>query len=74
MTYGWPTEMIVKAARQGWRVVEIPARYRPRLGGRSKISGTIKGTVMATYYILWTILRYAVSVGGQPEAEQRSTQ
>ncbi|UCC65617.1 MAG: glycosyltransferase family 2 protein [Anaerolineae bacterium] len=60
MTYGWPTEMIVKAARRGWRVVEMPARYRPRLGGRSKISGTFKGTVLATYYILWTILRHAV--------------
>jgi hypothetical protein len=59
MTYGWPTEMIVKAARQGWRIVEIPARYRPRLGGRSKISGTFRGTLLATYYILWTIFRYA---------------
>ena len=60
MTYGWPTEMIVKAARRGWRVVELPARYRPRLGGRSKISGTLKGTLLATYYILWTIFRYAL--------------
>jgi glycosyltransferase involved in cell wall biosynthesis len=60
MTYGWPTEMIVKAAQRHWRVVELPARYRPRIGGRSKISGTLKGTVLATYYILWTILRYAV--------------
>jgi len=59
MTYGWPTEMIVKAARQGWRVVETPVRYRPRLGGRSKISGTVRGTALATYYILWTIFRYA---------------
>lgn len=60
MTYGWPTEMLVKAARRRWRVVERPARYRPRLGGQSKISGTFKGTVLATYYILWTIFRYAV--------------
>jgi hypothetical protein len=59
MTYGWPTEMIVKVARRGWRVVEIPVRYHPRLGGRSKISGTVRGTVLATYYILWTIVRYA---------------
>ncbi len=59
MTYGWPTEMIVKAARCGWRVIELPARYRPRLGGRSKISGTLKGTLLATIYILWTIFRYA---------------
>jgi glycosyltransferase involved in cell wall biosynthesis len=61
MTYGWPTEMIVKAARRGWRVVELPARYRPRLGGRSKISGTLKGTLLATYYILWIIFRYALT-------------
>jgi glycosyltransferase involved in cell wall biosynthesis len=71
MTYGWPTEMIVKAVRRGWRVVETPVRYRPRLGGRSKISGTVKGTVLATYYILWTIVRYAVdrrslTVGQEP--------
>ena len=59
MTYGWPTEMIVKAARRGWRVVETPVRYRPRLGGRSKISGTVRGTALATYHILWTILRHA---------------
>ena len=59
MTYGWPTEMIVKAARAGWRVVEAPVRYRPRLGGRSKISGTLRGTVLAAYYILRTIFRYA---------------
>lgn len=59
MTYGWPTEMIVKAVRRGWRVLELPVPYRPRLGGRSKISGTLRGTILATYYILNTILRYA---------------
>ena len=59
MTYGWPTEMIVKAARAGWRVLEMPVRYRPRLGGRSKISGTVRGTVLATYNILRTVFRYA---------------
>jgi glycosyltransferase involved in cell wall biosynthesis len=59
MTYGWPTEMIVKAARTGWRIVELPVSYRPRLGGRSKISGTLRGTLWATYHILSTILRYA---------------
>lgn len=59
MTYGWPTEMIVRAARRDWRLCEIPVNYRPRLGGRSKISGTIRGTVLATYYILGIILRYS---------------
>jgi hypothetical protein len=59
MRYGWPTEMIVKASRRGWRVVEIPVPYRPRMGGRSKISGTVRGTALATYDILRTIFRYA---------------
>ncbi len=62
MTYGWPTEMIVKAARSGWRIQEIPVVYRPRLGGKSKISGTIRGTVLATYFILRTIFKYSRKV------------
>lgn len=59
MTYGYPTEMIVKAIRQGWRLREVPVDYRLRAGGRSKISGTLHGTFGATYHILVTILRYA---------------
>jgi glycosyltransferase involved in cell wall biosynthesis len=59
MTYGWPTEMIVKAARQEWRILEIPVNYRPRIGGESKISGTIRGTVLATLHILSTIIYYS---------------
>jgi hypothetical protein len=58
MTYGWPTEMITKAARRGWRIIEIPVDYHPRLAGQSKISGTLRGTILATYYILKTIIRY----------------
>jgi glycosyltransferase involved in cell wall biosynthesis len=59
MTYGWPTEMIVKAARRKWRLVEVPVGYRPRLGGQSKISGTVRGSILATYFILKVIARYA---------------
>jgi len=59
MTYGWPTEMIVKAARRTWRILEIPVTTHPRRGGKSKISGTLKGTVLATVFILGTILRHA---------------
>lgn len=59
MTYGWPTEMIVKALRRGYRVQEVPVGYRPRFSGHSKISGTLKGTVLAAYYILGTTFRYA---------------
>lgn len=60
MTYGWPTEMMVKAARRGARVVEVPVRYRVRRGGRSKVSGTLRGTLLATYFILFVTLRYAI--------------
>ena len=60
MTYGWPTEMIVKAARSRWRVREVPVRYRTRTGGQSKISGTLRGTLLAGYHILRTIIRNAV--------------
>ncbi len=59
MSYGWPVEMIVKAARRGWRIVEIPVVHRLRLGGKSKISGTLRGSVLAAYFILRTIARYA---------------
>jgi glycosyltransferase involved in cell wall biosynthesis len=59
MTYGWPTEMIVKAARRHWRLVEVPVGYRTRLAGKSKISGTAKGTLLATWFILTVIARYA---------------
>jgi glycosyltransferase involved in cell wall biosynthesis len=57
-TYGWTVEMQIKAIRQGLRITEVPARYRKRAGGASKVSGTLKGTVMAGYKILWTVVRY----------------
>ena len=56
-TYGWTVEMQVKAARLGLRVVEVPVRYRRRIG-TSKISGTVRGTLGAGYKILWTIFKY----------------
>jgi len=57
MTYGWPTEMIVKAARANWVIIEVPVIYRARVAGRSKISGTLRGTILAAYYIVATIFR-----------------
>ena len=39
MTYGWPTEMIVKAARAGVRIAEVPVSYRSRRAGKSKVGG-----------------------------------
>jgi len=59
MTFGWPTEMMVKTARQRARIVEVPVTYRKRWSGRSKVSGTLRGTLLATYYILGVMLRYA---------------
>lgn len=61
MTYGWPTEMIAKSARKGWEILEIPVDYHPRIGGQSKISGTVRGTFLATYFIVRTILKYSIS-------------
>ncbi|MEZ0608720.1 glycosyltransferase family 2 protein [Fibrella sp. WM1] len=56
-TYGWTVEMQLKAAKLGLRCREVPVRYRRRIG-HSKISGTLKGTVLAGYKILSTIFRY----------------
>lgn len=56
-TYGWTVEMQLKAAKMGYRCVEVPVRYRKRIGF-SKISGTVKGTVMAGYKILYTIFKH----------------
>ncbi len=57
-TFGWTVEMMVKAARRHMRIVEIPTAYRPRLAGRSKIGGTLRGTILATYHIFRVIFRY----------------
>ena len=59
MTYGWPTEMIVKAARQGSKIAEVPVSYHSRRTGRSKVSGTVRGTFLAAWFILGVTLRYA---------------
>jgi len=59
MTYGWPTEMIVKSARRGAGIVEVPVSYHNRRFGRSKVSGTVRGTVLAAWFILGVTFRYA---------------
>ena len=58
-TYGWTTEMIVKAARRGLRIAEVRIPYRERGGGRSKVSGTLRGTVGAGYKLITTAVRCA---------------
>jgi glycosyltransferase involved in cell wall biosynthesis len=56
-TYGWAVEMILKGALGGFRIVEVPVSYYPRIG-KSKISGTLKGTIGAAWFILSLIVRY----------------
>lgn len=58
-TYGWAVEMILKGALQGFRIVEVPVSYYPRIG-QSKISGTVTGTVGAAWFIFSRILRYSM--------------
>jgi len=57
-TYGWPVEMVVKAAKKGYRIAEVPVSCHKRIG-RSKVAGTVKGSLLAGYHLLVTTLRYA---------------
>jgi glycosyltransferase involved in cell wall biosynthesis len=56
-TYGWAVEMILKGALAGYRIVEVSVSYYPRIG-KSKISGTVKGTIGAGWFILSRIVVY----------------
>ena len=56
-TYGWAVEIILKGALEGLRIVEVPVSYHPRIG-KSKISGTLRGTVGAAWFILSLVVRY----------------
>ncbi len=56
-TFGWTVEMQVKAAKKKLKCTEVPVSYRKRIGV-SKITGTIEGTLKASYKILWTIFKY----------------
>jgi glycosyltransferase involved in cell wall biosynthesis len=59
MTFGWPTEMMVKTARANGRILEVPVSWHVRRSGQSKVSGTLRGSFLAAYYILGVTLRYA---------------
>jgi len=56
-TYGWTVEMQVKAAKHKFKTTEVPVNYKKRIGV-SKVSGTVKGTILAGYKILYTIFKY----------------
>jgi hypothetical protein len=64
--FGWTVEMQIKAVRQGLRIRELPVSYRRRIG-RSKISGTISGTIKAGVKIIYVILKY-----GFPRRDERA--
>lgn len=55
--YGWTVEMQVKAVKHRLKFVEVPVNYRKRIG-KSKVAGTLKGTILAGYKIILTIFRY----------------
>lgn len=59
VNFGWTVEMQVKAARAGLKGVEVPVSYRRRIG-RSKVTGTLSGSLAAGTMILWTIFREAL--------------
>jgi glycosyltransferase involved in cell wall biosynthesis len=68
MTYGWAVEMVTRGAMRGYRVLEVPVSYHPRIGV-SKISGTLKGSAGAAWYILTGIVKNRIGVAtGRPEA------
>lgn len=56
-TYGWTIEMQIKAAKQQLKTTEVSVDYKNRIG-QSKVSGTVKGTIMAGYKILFAVLKY----------------
>jgi glycosyltransferase involved in cell wall biosynthesis len=68
LSYGWNLEMQMRVARAGLRVLELPVPYRRRIGGESKVAGSLKGTIVAGYRIVVTFARVALqrmSVKGQ---------
>jgi glycosyltransferase involved in cell wall biosynthesis len=73
LTYGWSTEMLVKAARASYRLAEVPVDYHRRTGGASKVSGSLRGTVQASWSILATIVRYARWQPGASATQRHDT-
>ena len=59
LTYGWNLEMQMRVARAGLRVLEVPVPYRRRIGGESKVAGSLRGTMAAGFRIITTFARIA---------------
>jgi hypothetical protein len=60
LTYGWNLEMQMRTARSGLRILEIPVPYRCRIGGQSKVAGTLGGSIKAGWKIMTTFVRVAI--------------
>ncbi len=71
MTYGWNIEMQIKAAQHGLRILEIPLPYRCRAGGNSKVAGSLRGTLRASWRIILTFIRVAAA-GRRPMRLRRA--
>jgi glycosyltransferase involved in cell wall biosynthesis len=63
LTYGWNLEMQMRVARAGLRVLEVPVAYRCRIGGESKVAGSLRGSVKAGAKIISTFARVAAEPG-----------
>jgi hypothetical protein len=68
-TYGWTVEMQLKAVEAGLRWIEVPVDYRPRIGV-SKVTGTVRGTVGASFKILRILFSYAVTRGARTNSAE----
>jgi glycosyltransferase involved in cell wall biosynthesis len=68
LTYGWNLEMQMRVARAGLRVLELPVGYRRRLGGESKVAGSLRGSFKAGIKIMSTFVR----VAAEPMRERAS--
>ena len=66
MTYGWNLEMQMRAAREGLRILEVPVAHRRRAGGVSKVSGSLRGTLKASWRIALTFVRVALEAHSRP--------
>jgi glycosyltransferase involved in cell wall biosynthesis len=67
MTYGWNLEMQMRAARARLRVLEVPVAYRRRIGGQSKVAGSLSGSIRAALRIVATFVR----VAAEPDPDAR---
>jgi glycosyltransferase involved in cell wall biosynthesis len=65
LTYGWNLEMQMRVARAGLRILELPVPYRRRIGGESKVAGSLKGSIKAATRIVITFVRIALEPGSR---------